>query len=542
MLTAMAHRLTGIRTRIHIRARYSAAPAEGSRRSAGGIALALASAALVAGTANQGVCETLADAIVEAYESNPTIEAQRSQQQIIDESYIQARAGWRPTIGLQASAGLSRAPQSDPFFGTQSVTSNAGSVAVTLSQPLYTGGRTLEAVRAAKSDILAGRQALRSAEASVLASVIGDYLSVVCDIKIVGIRQRDVAAFEGQLAETQARFKIGDVTRTDVAQIEAQLASARQSLALAQSQLQADRADYTTLVGQTPGTLVEPASLPGLPKTIDDAFQTAEENNPDLARAQLAEAASSARIAEARAARRPEVAVQGSAGYIGALVPFQTRAYFSEFTVQAIVSQPLYSGGQINSAVQQAISQNSIDRIAIDQARRLMIQAVAQSWNAWLTANANIVNAEAGATAARAAWEGARIEYRSGLRTTLDVLLAEEALSNADLALAEASRDSTTAQAALLSAEGKLQAAALVNGLRGYDPAVSLRARERFSTLPWEGVFEAIDHIGAPPEANRSIPPKAPPVTTPATLEPPSSSPPDSTPLVTTWPTPAADR
>src|SRR5260221_272601 len=89
--------------------------------------------------------DTLADAIVAAYESSPNLEAQRAQQQITDEGYVQARAGWRPTVSLQGTAGYSQAPQSDPLFGTQIVSSNSGSAALSIQQPVYTGGRTLEA-------------------------------------------------------------------------------------------------------------------------------------------------------------------------------------------------------------------------------------------------------------------------------------------------------------------------------------------------------------------------------------------------------------
>src|SRR4051812_46404829 len=48
--------------------------------------------------------ETLADAIALAYQNNPTLQAQRATQRALDESYVQARTGWRPTLGLQASA------------------------------------------------------------------------------------------------------------------------------------------------------------------------------------------------------------------------------------------------------------------------------------------------------------------------------------------------------------------------------------------------------------------------------------------------------
>ena len=41
--------------------------------------------------------ETLADAIALAYETNPTLQAQRANQRALDETYVQARAAYRPT-------------------------------------------------------------------------------------------------------------------------------------------------------------------------------------------------------------------------------------------------------------------------------------------------------------------------------------------------------------------------------------------------------------------------------------------------------------
>jgi outer membrane protein len=481
--------------------------------------------------------ETLADAIATAYQTNPALEAQRAGQQIADESYIQARAGWRPTVALEASAGYSREPQSDPFFGTEIVTGNSGAAALTARQTLYSGGRTLEAVRAAKSDVLAGQQQLRSVEASVVAQVIASYVQVLLDGGTVKIRHQDVETLDGQLDETRARFKAGDLTRTDVAQIEAQLATAHEQLASAEAQLQASRGAYMTVVGQPPGELEDPPSLPGIAPTVDEAFDLAEANNPDLERARLVEAASAARVAEARDARRPVVALEASAGYIGPLVPFQTNNYVPEVAVQAVISQPLYSGGVIESGVRQALDQNTVDRIDIEAMRRNVDQAVAQAWNAWLTANANAKTAEDGLAAAQAAADGSRIEYRAGLRTTLDVLVAEQTLQNADLALAQSRHDQILAEAAVLAAEGRLEAGFLIKNLPIYDPDRSLRRRERASDLPLEGLAAAVDRIGSASAANPNAPPGPKPAVNPAVIAPAAAPPPADTPLATTWPT-----
>src|SRR3954462_1645736 len=48
--------------------------------------------------------ETLADAVALAYQNNPTLQAQRATQRALDENYVQARSGWRPTLGVQSTA------------------------------------------------------------------------------------------------------------------------------------------------------------------------------------------------------------------------------------------------------------------------------------------------------------------------------------------------------------------------------------------------------------------------------------------------------
>ena len=44
--------------------------------------------------------ETLADAIALAYQNNPTLQAQRAAQRALDETYVQARTNFRPTLTL----------------------------------------------------------------------------------------------------------------------------------------------------------------------------------------------------------------------------------------------------------------------------------------------------------------------------------------------------------------------------------------------------------------------------------------------------------
>jgi len=56
---------------------------------------------LVAGAAH---AETLADAIALAYQTNPTLQEQRANQRALDETYVQARTGLRPTVSANVQA------------------------------------------------------------------------------------------------------------------------------------------------------------------------------------------------------------------------------------------------------------------------------------------------------------------------------------------------------------------------------------------------------------------------------------------------------
>ena len=76
-----------------------------SRR--GGLLAAVCSAGLVLGLAVPAAAETLADAIALAYQTNPTLQAQRASQRALDESIVQARSGWRPTLSASTASELS---------------------------------------------------------------------------------------------------------------------------------------------------------------------------------------------------------------------------------------------------------------------------------------------------------------------------------------------------------------------------------------------------------------------------------------------------
>jgi len=445
--------------------------------------------------------ETLADAIAMAYRNNPTLQQQRAALRGLDENYVQAAAGLRPTIQLQGVQTYEHERLGKAEIAAEqvrNVESNSVTGQIIVTQPLYTGGRVASQIRQARSQIRAGRQGLRAAEGDLLLSVVNAYLSIRRDQQIVDVRRVALVEFVRQYDEAKARRTAGDATLTDVAQAQAELEAERANFNDAQQALQADRASYTALVGQNPGELAPEPDLPNLPADVDKAFDIAESNSPDLKQAQETELASRAAISEARAAYRPTVAIQGTYGYTGIGVPIYGENLERDLVVQAIVTQPLFTGGLNSSNIRKALEQNNSDRSGIEIARRTAIQNVATAWNEMLASRDDVATQKRQVDAARETTHGMEEEYRAGQRSTFEVLFAAETLRDAQISYLQARFGAYVAAATVLRYIGSLEARELTVGTPKYDPAANLIRVSSVGALPWDPVVQAIDGFGAP--------------------------------------------
>lgn len=459
---------------------------------------ALASVALIAvaaGFAAPAWAETLQEALALAYQTNPSLLAQRANQRALDESIVQARAGLRPRLDVTVSGNHAQSYGDLAGFEGDSASASIG-----LSQTLWSGGRIGHGITAAEAGILAGRENLRDIEQAVLAAVIQAYADVIRDTEILRIRQANLGVLRRQLEEASARFEVGEITRTDVAQSEARLAQSEADLANAQAQLSVSRAAYAAVVGQSPGDLAPMPDLPGVPADFDSALEVALRDNPGVRAAAYNLRAAEANVAAAKAEYMPSARLTTTYG--GSNTDFDQIGDIADttrLTAGATVSVPLFTGGLNGSRVAQAFERANAAQINVEGERRNALRSVSSAYAQALSARSSL---EAGSEAVRAATvaaEGVRQEAQVGLRTTLDVLNQELELRNAEVTLASARRNQYVAQANLLAAMGRLEGPDLDPTLAVYDPAANYQRVRNRGALPWDGLIEAVDRLVAPP-------------------------------------------
>lgn len=448
--------------------------------------------------------EDLASAIGEAYASNPALAASRYDLRATDDNLGLALSRTRATVQLQAAAGYD---YTDPGAITQAgrplvdrlnspdIERNDVTTQLAVDQPLWTGGRARAEVHAARAESAAGREALRGIEGDFLVDLIATYADVRRDSQALQIRERNVRVLKATLDEVVARREAGELTRTDIAQAETQLKAAEVQRTAAQAQLETSRSSFAALVGRTPGRLAPEPPLPLLPVSIDEAFATAARANPDLAAAIATERASRARIAGARAEGSPTLNLRGTAGTNGPVSPLDGRDQDFNLGARVTLTLPLVNGGRVQALIAQAKNRNTADFLRIEATRRQVTDAVLGAWNAWASASRNVEAQQVQLQAARIYYEGTFEEYREGLRSTFDVLFAQNQLRETEIALISSRRDAYVAQAALLRRIGQLDVGRLLKGTNLYDPAAYTRKVEARGALPWDPAFRVFDDV-----------------------------------------------
>ncbi len=419
--------------------------------------------------------ETLREALIQTYNANPTIMAERARLRSTDESVAIARAAGRPQV--DTSAGLNQ----------DLVTRNLGrnqrdlSVSGTVSLPLYAGGRVRNSVRAANTRVEAGRADLRATEGDIFTQAVAAYMDVIRDRMIVSLNQSQVRVLETNLQATRDRFEVGDLTRTDVAQSEARLALARSNLAFVEGTLETSEENFQRVIGDVPGDLQPPPPLPPLPGTADQATQIALANNADLASIAAQARASGFDVAVARGARLPTVSAVSTTRYTNALgsadVPGAPAASVPNSTTSSGIglslSLPLYQGGEAGARVRQAQAIRSQLLETAIATERLVVANTRSAFATYQAALEAIESNEIAVAANQLALEGTRAEQTVGTRNVLDVLNAEQELLNSQVALVSARRDAYVAGFQLLNTMGQAEAEDLnLDGGPLYDPRV----------------------------------------------------------------------
>jgi outer membrane protein len=410
--------------------------------------------------------ESLADALVSAYNHSGLLEQNRALLRAADEDVAAAGAALQPIVNWSAQAqrtfGDNSSRGSTSSLGNSNVT-----LSLTASLLLYDFGGTAALTEAARETVFATRSQLISIEQQVMLRAVTAYLRVRSASEFVTLRQSNLRLLTQELRAANDRFEVGEVTRTDVALAQARLAQARSGLATAQGDLLRSREEYTNVIGHQPKGLLKLARLPRIERKVSSAKALAVRTHPDMITAQHQVSAVEFSIQAAEARFKPTVNLQGSLSIQESL---SNNDYVRNGSVGVIVSGPIYNGGRLSSGVRHAMAQRDALRGNLHIVRHNLQQSVGNAYATYSSVNASLQASQEQIRASRVAFRGVREEASLGARTTLDVLNAENELLDAGASLISAQTEQYIAAYTILATTGLLTAKKLGLNVQQYDP------------------------------------------------------------------------
>ncbi len=283
---------------------------------------------------------------------------------------------------------------------------------------------------------------LRSQTIELMDRVAGAYLQLLLSDEGRRLAEAQVVSLQTQAAQTAQRQQRGEGTRVQVVQIEANLDVARARLVEATDQQDIARRQLARLTG-IPDTVLSP--LPAevkpmvlFPDRLGDWLEMAVRESPQLrARERAAEVARLV-VKRQAAAHLPRLDLTGS---VARSENDSSNTVGQQSNLRAVGVQltvPLYSGGGIDAAVQQARAREAVAAEDIRTERETLEVDVQRHFLA-MTNGAHKISAYSRAADSTAlAWQAARRSLEMGLGTLSDVADAQAAhfLARRDLAQA----------------------------------------------------------------------------------------------------------
>ncbi|AOH82661.1 multidrug transporter [Sphingomonas panacis] len=296
-------------------------------------------------------------------------------------------------------------------------------------------GRNRAALAAARSDAAAA-QAEAAAARLILSSGIAEAYADLADLfaqadaarRAVAVRRRTVELIDGRRAQGLENTGAVERARSALAASQGELAGLDETIALTRHRIAA-------LLGAGPdrGLSIERPTAHatedfGLPANVPADLIG---RRPDVIAARQRAQAAASRIKEARAAFYPNVNLAALIGLqpigIGDLV--KSGSTFG--TAGPAISLPIFDGGRLTGAYRAAEADYRAAVADYDGALAQALGEVADAATSERALTERIGRADEAERAATAAWTVSNNRYRGGLATSLDVLVAEDALIDA---------------------------------------------------------------------------------------------------------------
>jgi len=389
---------------------------------------------------------TLADAIARAFETSHRLAEGRAREQAAQAALKGVQAGDKPIVVV--SAGYTRTNHVEEFaFGQGSARSvvypdipDNFATRLSMQWPIYTSGRVDALERAATAEAQAVSADIETSRADLRFEVVRAYWAVATAREAVRVLEESAARADAQLRDARLRFDVGLIPPNEVSSLEAQRSREQAQLIEASNLRESAFIELRRLTGAAEESVVELAD--SLDTTVAGAqdstalVREAFNQRPERKALTLRIGGIEARQQAAETGNKPVVAVGAGVDYANPNQRiFPRKGEWQEsWDLSVNVSWPFFDFGRTKAQVAEIAAVALATRERLAEFDSVVSADVRQRL---LDLDSSQAMVRAASEAVRSATDARRVvgdRFTAGVATSTDVIVAQVALLENDLA------------------------------------------------------------------------------------------------------------
>jgi outer membrane protein TolC len=400
---------------------------------------------------------SLMSALNIALQQNPTILKAQNDLEASHGVVVQTRAVALPQV--QATGQYKDTdPNAVEGIGPFSVPHENWNAGVQIVQSIYQGGKLMAAVRAAK---VTKQQALAQYQATLADTLLAvrlAYYDILLAAEQITVNEASVNLLQKELDDQQRRYDAGTVPHFNVLRARVSVANARPPLIQAQNNYRIAKNNLANLLGYNlpreiwdniPLNLIDTLDATPYQINLPDALQQALAKRPELVALRKTEELQKLNITDASSGYKPNLQVFAGYNWFNAQFtpPVTLNHDINGWNAGARVSWDIFDGMLTHGKVVQAKALYAKSKTSVDEEARNIELEVRTTYSDFLEAQEVLESQKTVQAEAEEALREANARADAGTGTQLDVLDAENSLTQARSTQVQALHDYDAARA-----------------------------------------------------------------------------------------------
>jgi outer membrane protein TolC len=308
--------------------------------------------------------------------------------------------------------------------------------AMSLSLPLYTGGRLTSGFKQAKYNLESSKEAVRQSKHLTVFNTKRAFYGHLLAKEFVLVAEEAVRVAEENLENVKNMYEVGMASKMDLLRSEVRLTNMQPEIIAAKNSLRISELNLKIVLGMdlSQSVQIEGAlSYEPFETDLEACIATALAHRPEIKQSDFQRKMAGESLKLSRAGYLPTVALSGNYSFWADKLNFRKDTWSSFYVVNLVFNIPIFNGLKESAQIAQSkamIREIELNQKALQDAVELEVR---QAVLLLKEAKEILLSQEKNSEQAKESLRITQLNFSEGMATTLDVISAEAAYSQAQV-------------------------------------------------------------------------------------------------------------